>query len=886
MSPEERVGQLFLVTFQGTDLGPETEIFDLITNQHIGGVILLARNNNFNDPENLPAATLQLTQDLQRLEAENAAVEQSDPITGESFLPNYVPLFIGTVQEGNGYPNDQLLTGFSALPSPLALGATWQPGLARQVGEVVGRELSAVGINLLLGPSLDVLETPSADRQGDLGTRTYGGDPFWVGEMGRAYIAGVHTGSDNRIALVAKHFPGHGGSDRLPEDEVATVRKSLEQLRQIELAPFFAVTGDAPSPEGTVDALLTSHIRYQGLQGNIRATTNPISFDPAAFERIMSQQPFVTWRGAGGVVISDDLGSRAVRRFYDPDGQTFNGRIVALNAFLAGNDILYLGDISSSNDPSAYFTILRTLEFFAQKYREDPAFAQRVDLSVLRILSLKYKLYDRFLISQVLPNEIRLTSIGEGEQVTFEVARQATTLISPPPSELDNVLPEPPALFDRMIFFTDSNVFQQCAECPEQAGLGTDDLRQAVIRLYGPEAGGQILPFNLISFSFDALTQVLNSPPGDTILEQTLRSADWVVFLMTDEDENRPASLALSRFLAERPTAYRNKKLIVFALDAPYFLDATDISKLTAYYGLYSKVPQFVDVAARLLFKELRPIPGSLPVSVPGVGYDLISATSPDPEQVIPLHILDPEAEAIAEGEFATPATIPEYKVGDLVTVRAGVILDHNGHPVPNETPIQFILSVGGQETAPQIKNSIGGMADFTFVIESAGTLSLIARSGEPPAVSNALQFEIPTEDGAIPLTTTPPPPTETPTREPTATDRPPTPSPTPEETGAAHTETDIGDWFLALLASGVIGWVAFQVGNTTEQLRWGFRWGLCALIGGLVVYTSLSLNFPGTAWFMENWGRWAAIILSVAGAGLGWTLGVAWHSLDQARAR
>ena len=37
MTPEEKVGQLFLVTFQGTDTHDQTHIYDLIANQHVGG---------------------------------------------------------------------------------------------------------------------------------------------------------------------------------------------------------------------------------------------------------------------------------------------------------------------------------------------------------------------------------------------------------------------------------------------------------------------------------------------------------------------------------------------------------------------------------------------------------------------------------------------------------------------------------------------------------------------------------------------------------------------------------------------------------------------------------------------------------------------------------
>jgi beta-N-acetylhexosaminidase len=47
LTPEERVGQIFLATFDGMDAEPGSQIYDLIVSQHIGGVILLAENDNF-----------------------------------------------------------------------------------------------------------------------------------------------------------------------------------------------------------------------------------------------------------------------------------------------------------------------------------------------------------------------------------------------------------------------------------------------------------------------------------------------------------------------------------------------------------------------------------------------------------------------------------------------------------------------------------------------------------------------------------------------------------------------------------------------------------------------------------------------------------------------
>ncbi|MFH1446763.1 MAG: glycoside hydrolase family 3 N-terminal domain-containing protein, partial [Chloroflexota bacterium] len=467
MTPEEKVGQLFLITFDGVDIGENSKIYDLVVNNHIGGVVLRADHDNFVEEETL-SAIYQLTSGLQNLVWLKTQLDEAASVGAENNPPAYVPLFIGISQEGNGYPSDQILTGLTALPSALALGATWNPVLATQSGAVLGEELSALGFNLYLGPSLDVVDTSKVDTAYYLGTRSFGGDPYWVGEMGKAFIEGIHQGSENKIAVIAKHFPGQGGSDRPPEEEVATVLKSLEQLKQLELAPFFSVTGKATSLDAVSDGLMVSHIRYQGFQGNIRATTKPVSLDATALAQLMALDSFSTWRADGGLMVSDSLGSRAVRRFIDPTEETFETWQVARTAFLAGNDLLYLNDFIATGDPDAYTSILYTLEFFTQKYREDSAFAQRVDTSVLRILNSKIRLYQNYELENVLPSESSITTIGKSQQVAFDVAQQAVTLISPTVIELDNLLPNPPALYDRIVIFSDVRNSYQCSTCSVQ----------------------------------------------------------------------------------------------------------------------------------------------------------------------------------------------------------------------------------------------------------------------------------------------------------------------------------------------------------------------------------------------------------------------------------
>ncbi|HEX2996837.1 MAG TPA: hypothetical protein VHP14_18595, partial [Anaerolineales bacterium] len=92
------------------------------------------------------------------------------------------------------------------------------------------------------------------------------------------------------------------------------IQHCLEQLKQVELAPFFAVTSSTNAAE-LADGLLVSHIRYQGFQGNIRATTRPVSLDEPALSAIISLDEFKTWRANNGLIVSDALGSQAVRDF-------------------------------------------------------------------------------------------------------------------------------------------------------------------------------------------------------------------------------------------------------------------------------------------------------------------------------------------------------------------------------------------------------------------------------------------------------------------------------------------------------------------------------------------------------------------------------------------
>jgi beta-N-acetylhexosaminidase len=874
MTPEERVGQLFLLTFEDSSLQPDDPILALIRDNHISGVVLRSGNNNLVGPESTLPELRTLVGTLQSAEYE-ASLPSAD---GETEIEPgvYLPLLVGVIQEGNGPEYSEIMSGVSPTPSQMALGATWDPALSRETGEVIGSELSSTGINMLLGPSLDVLEDPRQVDLGDIGVRSFGGDPYWVGELGRAFIEGVHQGSNGRIGVIVKHFPGLGGSDRPIEDEASTVRKSLVQLQQIELAPFFAVTDSIPGDDsGIADGLLSGHIRFQGFQGNIRDTTRPISLDPDAFSQLMALDPFAEWRQGGGVTISGPLGADAARRFYESLGQSYRGHLVARDAFLAGNDLLYLSDFISDGDPDQLTTVQDTLSFFAEKYSDDEIFAQRVDEAVLRILRFKLRLNDgEFDAEAVLPSVEALEGIGESN-IALKVAQEGATLLSPSAEELSNLIEGPPLIGDRMVFITDVRDHAQCANCESFQRVGQTELEDTILSLYGSSAAGQVGAWNSTSLSMADLALFLGDDPQSVPpvpllspddVEAIIRPADWLVFVTLKEDPTVFGSSALRQLLDDRPDLVRNKRVVVFSMDVPYDLSATDISKIDVYYSLYGKTTSFVDVAARLLFQELS-APGSSPVSVPGVGYDLIEATSPDPAQLISLSING----ASEEGEISQG-----YSVGDSVEITTAIIFDHNANPVPDGTPVEFILSYQGEEaTSTHNAVTLGGSGAILVTLDRLGVLNIEAKS-EPARLSEILQLNV--QEGIITVITPTPVPTGTPA--PTNTPEQETPTleanvevvePPPPSTPSIG----LGELALALPAVLVVAVIGYVLIAPDEPSR--TRIILMIVAGGLIGYNYVALGLPGSQQLIQSLGMFSGVVMAALLATAASVVGYVW---------
>ncbi len=887
MTPEERVGQLVIVGFYGPSAAQGTTIYDLVTRYHVGGVVLAAANDNITDTLQAPAQTLTLTNELQTaaLIASQAPRDAAQP---DGPRPPYVPLLIAVNHEGDGYPNTEILSGLTNLPSAMAIGATWEPAQAEAMGRIVGEELAALGINLLLGPSLDVLENPRPEGS-DLGTRVFGGDPYWVGQMGQAYIVGVHGGSDSQVAVVVKHFPGYGGSDRRPDLELTTVRKSFEDLQAFDLVPFYAVTGNAPSADATADGALTAHIRFSGFQGQIREETAPVSFDAQALGQLLALPPIALWRTTGGVMVSDSLGARAIKSFSDPTLSNFDHRQIARGAFNAGNDLLLLTNFGLNPRVDQSTNIIDTLTYFAQLYRVDPTFASRVDASVRRVLALKLRLAGSEFNPQAATRPVSgLSVLGQGRQAVAGLARTAAALLSPSPDELEARAPTPPSGSQRLVFITDVREGVQCTGCPRTSLLDRRTFELEVLALYGPAGSDQIRTGNLQSYTFAELDEYLANPVPPAVGEETptpepnpldaaLQQADWLIFAMNNVAAEVPSSSVVSTFLAQRPDLVRTKRIVVFAFNAPYYLDATDLSKVTAYYALYSRTSEFVTVAARLLFRDMTPA-GAPPVTVASIGYNLLDITKPDPEQII---VLDWQAANPESPDNPQPALLD---VNDTISLTTGIILDHNGHAVPDGTPVTFrVFYAEAQLPELLVAATVDGVATKALQLGRRGGIEITASSG-PATASNTLRMTVEDEGFGITEIVPTSPPTETP--QPTETDVPPTatatptltPSPTPTEVPALPPAGRVDFRAFFLMCLGLVGILVggYRLGTLEEsQPRLGVRVALAGAIGMLIGYNYFALGFPGTAigylWLRDFAAPIASIAFGIVGLALGW---------------
>ncbi len=109
--------------------------------------------------------------------------------------------------------------GATAFPVGMARGASWSPDLERRVGEAMGRELRAIGGNVLLAPTINNLRHPSWGRSQE----TYGEDVHLLSRMGVAFV----QGAQQYVLANPKHYAANSIEDTRFEVDVTIDERTL-----------------------------------------------------------------------------------------------------------------------------------------------------------------------------------------------------------------------------------------------------------------------------------------------------------------------------------------------------------------------------------------------------------------------------------------------------------------------------------------------------------------------------------------------------------------------------------------------------------------------------------------------------------------------------------
>jgi beta-N-acetylhexosaminidase len=283
--------------------------------------------------------------------------------------------------------------GVTIFPDNLAVAAAGDPNLASHQGRIEARELRRLGIDLNLGPVLDVL----TDRYSpNIGIRSYGKHPEVVARHG---VARIRSSQAAAVSACAKHFPGKGHSPLDAHLRLPTIESTWTEMRATHLPPFLEAIAAG------VDCVMTSHPRYPALDP---------SGVPATFSRRIVEECLRGEIGFPGVIVSDDLEMGAI-------GETAAIGEAAVQASRAGHDLLLV-----CHTEDAQRAAQRAL---LEAYRDKALSLPSLEASAARVRRLREARAERFADGPPRPE-------GDGPALARAMATRAVTLVTPPAPDL------------------------------------------------------------------------------------------------------------------------------------------------------------------------------------------------------------------------------------------------------------------------------------------------------------------------------------------------------------------------------------------------------------------------------------------------------------------
>jgi beta-glucosidase len=294
------------------------------------------------------------------------------------------------IEEGlHGYMGENQ----TVFPQSVNLATTWNSELAEKTGAAIASEARANGVDMILGPVLDIARDPRWGRVEE----DFGEDPFLSGRLGLAYVRGMQGDSlatDHNVIAEPKHFAAHGS----PESGLNTspVHAGEREVRSVMLKSFEPVLR-----EGGALAVMAAYHDIDGL---------PCTANPWLMNTVLRGE----WKFQGFVL--SDLG--AIRRLYDTHHVVASPREAVQLALNSGVDMQFF-----DFDHELYEGAI------VDGVKKNEVSQATLDTAVSRILRVKFLLglFDHPLIDEAVDAKVRRSP--EHLELSLEVARQSICLL-------------------------------------------------------------------------------------------------------------------------------------------------------------------------------------------------------------------------------------------------------------------------------------------------------------------------------------------------------------------------------------------------------------------------------------------------------------------------
>jgi len=283
LSLNDKLGQLFVVAaYSNKGKQHEQEILQLIKDQNLGGLTFFQGN---------PVEQARLTN----------LYQQSAKI----------PLAISMDAE---WGLAMRLDNTFKFPWPMTVGAVEDSALAYRMGQEIARHCKRLGVHINFAPVVDINTNPDNPI---INARSFGENRKRVTRLSLAYMRGVQ---DEGVMACAKHFPGHGDTDKDSHKTLPTINHTFNRLDTIELYPYKSLINKG------LGAVMAAHLNVPAMDNSGKAS----SLSPKIIQSFLKDS-----LGFKGLVFTDALNMQGVAKDYPP-GE------VDVQSLLAGNDILLL----------------------------------------------------------------------------------------------------------------------------------------------------------------------------------------------------------------------------------------------------------------------------------------------------------------------------------------------------------------------------------------------------------------------------------------------------------------------------------------------------------------------------------------------------------------